>query len=196
MERSQNVFTADVIMDQAGTVYPSGCSKILSCRVQKVRDVRLATEYYNEGCPAIEVGTELPIDGSAVPNVLTVQVVDPVLGTLYISKTSYDANIGDCNDCCTPLPVLAAPTLVATPGNTLNSLTWGAVPNATNYVVQRSTNFAFASGVTTIYNGALLLFSDTGRTNGTPYYYRITAQGNSELYADSAYGYATATPAP
>jgi hypothetical protein len=53
-------------------------------------------------------------------------------------------------------------------------LTWTAVPNATNYLIQRATNAAFTTGlVTTPATGASLPVS--GLTPGATYYFRIQA---------------------
>lgn len=70
---------------------------------------------------------------------------------------------------------LATPVLTVTPGNTLDVLTWGAVPNATGYVIQRSTT---PGGPYTplAYDFTGTSFTDTGLTNGTTYYYTITAE--------------------
>jgi hypothetical protein len=78
-------------------------------------------------------------------------------------------------------PALGVPTLTAATGSGATgttALSWTAVNNATNYVVDRATNIGFTTGVTLArYSGPLLVFNDSGLTGATVYYYRIRAQG-------------------
>ena len=91
------------------------------------------------------------------------------------------------------ISVLIPPTLSLTPGDTEMVINWGAIPNATNYVIQRATDSGFTTGLTEVYNGALLTDTDTGLTNGTTYYYRGKAQGKG--YIESPWS-ATESAAP
>lgn len=80
----------------------------------------------------------------------------------------------------------AAPTgLVATPGNTQVSLSWTPTPAATSYVVGRATS---ATGAYTRVGTALPgpTFTDSGLTNGTPYYYAVAATNNNGTGLNSA----------
>lgn len=70
----------------------------------------------------------------------------------------------------------AAPSLTVTPGDTANALTWGAVlaaPGVTAYKLYRSTT----AGAETLYQtlGNVTSYNDTGLTNGTTYYYKLSA---------------------
>ena len=47
--------------------------------------------------------------------------------------------------------------------------------DGTGYILQRATNSGFTTGLTTIYTGSNLTFTDTGLTTGTTYYYRIVS---------------------
>lgn len=91
---------------------------------------------------------------------------------------------------------LAAPTLTGATGSGAagtDHLTWPAVTNATNYIIDRATNVGFTTGVTLgVFNGPLLVFNDAGLTAATQYFYRIRAQG-ANGYTDSAFGTASAT---
>ena len=78
----------------------------------------------------------------------------------------------------TATPPPAAPTLTsATAGDTEVTLAWGAVTGATSYNVYRGT----ASGVTkatgTKFTGVTSPYDATGLTNGTPYFFIVTAVG-------------------
>jgi chitin-binding protein len=85
------------------------------------------------------------------------------------------ANIASAFLQVVPGAVPSTPTgLAATPGNAQVALTWNAVSGATGYNVKRSTTNGgpyanVAQGVTT--NS----YTNTGLTNGTPYYYVVTA---------------------
>ena len=86
----------------------------------------------------------------------------------------------------------AAPTgLQATGGNAQVSLTWIASSGATSYRVKRSTTNG--TGYTTIASPTATNYSDTGLTNGTPYYYVVSALNTAGESANSSQ--ATATPA-
>lgn len=88
----------------------------------------------------------------------------------------------------------AAPTgLVATPGDSHVALTWNAVSGATTYNVKRSltTNTGYSTIAT---NVAVTNYDDTPLTNGTPYFYEVSAVNGRGEGADSSE--ATATPAP
>ena len=78
-----------------------------------------------------------------------------------------------------------------TPGDTQMALAWSAVTNRTAYRIDRATDSGFTTGVALdISPGQTSTsFTDTGRTNGTTYYYRIKAVGTYR-YKDSA-SYAT-----
>jgi len=74
----------------------------------------------------------------------------------------------------TPSASLAAPTgLAATPGNAQVSLTWNASAGATGYNVKRSTTNG--SGYATVSSPTGTSYTDTGLTNGTAYYYVVSA---------------------
>ncbi len=91
-------------------------------------------------------------------------------------------------------PVLPAPAtpsgLAATAGNTQVSLTWNAISGATSYHVKRST----ASGAETqISAPASNSFSDVGVTNGTKYFYVVSAVNSGGESANSSEVSATPT---
>jgi fibronectin type 3 domain-containing protein len=90
------------------------------------------------------------------------------------------------------LPVPAAPTgLTATPGNAQVMLVWTASTGATSYNVKRSTTNG--SGYQTVSSPTTTSFTNSGLTNGTTYYYVVTAVNASG--ESSASTQASATPA-
>lgn len=89
---------------------------------------------------------------------------------------------------------LAAPvSLTATPGNQLVSLQWSAVTGAASYRVKRGTS---ASGPFNLVGSNLTgtTYADSNLTNGTTYYYVVTAINSSGLESANS-TVASATPA-
>jgi hypothetical protein len=80
--------------------------------------------------------------------------------------------------------------LTAAAGNTQVSLTWSASSGATSYHVKRSTTSG--SGYTQVATPTANSYTDTGLTNGTPYYYVVSAVNAGGERGNS--GEASATP--
>lgn len=93
-----------------------------------------------------------------------------------------------------PAPVPAAPTgLKATAGNTQVGLTWNPSAGAAIYNVYRRTATTAQVHRATVTNPA---FTDTGLTNGTTYFYQVSAVNKTGESAKSAEVSATPTAAP
>lgn len=93
------------------------------------------------------------------------------------------------------LPVPAAPTgLTATAGNAQVTLAWTASAGATSYNVKRSTTNG--SGYQTVSSPTTANFTDKPLTNGTTYYYVVTAINTSGESVASAQASATPAAAP
>jgi fibronectin type 3 domain-containing protein len=88
------------------------------------------------------------------------------------NSAGQSANSAEVN--ATPgLPMPASPTgLVATAGNAQVSLTWTASSGATSYHVKRSTT---SGAETQISSPTSTSYTDTGLTNGTKYFYVVSA---------------------
>lgn len=95
----------------------------------------------------------------------------------------------------TTLAALAAPATLVASGitSTQVTLTWDAVVGATGYLVEKSTSATFASGVTTVYTGALLTSNATGLTTATQYYFRVKATAANHNIVNYATTTATTT---
>jgi len=87
----------------------------------------------------------------------------------------------------------AAPTgLTATPGNAQVALAWTASSGATSYNVYRGTSAGGESGTAIATGITSTSYTNTGLTNGTTYYYKVTATNS---YGASGYSNeASATP--
>jgi hypothetical protein len=110
-------------------------------------------------------------------------------GTTYyyvvaaVNSAGASANSSEVS--ATPSASLAAPTgLAATPGNSQVSLTWNASSGATSYNVKRSTTSG--SGYATVSSPTGTSYTDTGLTNGTAYYYVVSAVANANESANSS----------
>ena len=89
----------------------------------------------------------------------------------------------------TPAPATPA-SLTATPGNATVALTWSASANATGYYIKRSTS---SGAETQIATSASNSFTDTALTNGTKYFYVVSAYNSTGQSLNSAEVSATPT---
>ena len=99
-------------------------------------------------------------------------------GTTYYYVVSAVNSYGESGNSsevsATPLAVPAAPTnLTATAGNAQVVLSWSASTGATSYNVKRGA--ASGGPYTTVSSPTTTSYTDTGLTNGTTYYYVVTA---------------------
>lgn len=91
-----------------------------------------------------------------------------------------------------PNPPDPPSNLAAAPGNNSVSLSWSAVAGATSYKVKRSTTSG--GPYTTVGTPTAASYNDLTVTNGTTYYYVLSAVNTTGEGADSAQ--VSATPAP
>jgi pectate lyase/fibronectin type 3 domain-containing protein len=94
-------------------------------------------------------------------------------------------------------PVPDAPTAAADAGDAKVDVSWDAVSGADLYTVKRSTNpeGPFDSNVATV-TGDTYAITDTAVTNGTTYYYVVTASANGKESAPSSIVSATPQAKP
>ena len=120
-------------------------------------------------------------------------------GTTYFYNVAANNAVGvspDSNEVSTTpgatATIPAAPTgATATAGNSTISLTWKASTGATSYSIYRGTAPG-AEGATAVGTSTSANFTDTGLTNGTTYYYTITA--SNSLGTSGKSNEASATP--
>ncbi|MGO8671341.1 MAG: malectin domain-containing carbohydrate-binding protein [Capsulimonadaceae bacterium] len=119
-------------------------------------------------------------------------------GTAYYYKAaavnSYGTSAQSAEASATPqASVPAAPTgLTATAGNAQIALSWTASSGATSYNVYRGTASGGESATAIATGITASSYTNTGLTNGTPYYYKVAALNASGTSALSTE--ATATP--
>ena len=99
-------------------------------------------------------------------------------GNNFLNGTIDDVRLYDhiltTNEIAALIAPPTAPTnLVATIGDVSVALNWSASATATNYYVKRSTTSG--SGYTSIATNASVTFTNTGLTNGTLYYFVVSA---------------------
>src|ERR1041385_4791354 len=101
----------------------------------------------------------------------TLRTFEEIFGVPLIRDA---ANQTDLSDLFKPALLPPAPTgLSATPGDSQVTLAWNAVSGATSYNVKRATRSGGPYG--TVASVANAGFNDTGLTNGTTYYYVVSA---------------------
>src|SRR5213075_563281 len=91
-----------------------------------------------------------------------------------------------------PTAGTAPSALIATPGNAQVALNWNTVTGASSYNVKRGT-ISGGPYATTVGPPSSNMFVDTTVTNGTKYFYVVTAVGSAGESANSPE--ANATPA-
>jgi len=120
-------------------------------------------------------------------------------GTKYFytvaAYNSYGVSADSTEVSATPQAPMSAPAvptgLVATGGDTTASLTWTAVSGATSYHVKRSATSG--SGYVQVAAPTAAIFADSGLTNGTTYFYVVSALNSAGESGNSSQ--ANATPA-
>jgi len=135
-------------------------------------------------------------------NIATTSYTDPNLnnGTAYYYVVTANYACGGesapSNE-ATATPQLTPPAapayLTATPGNTRVLLSWPSSGGATGYNVKRSPSYS-GTYATIAVNVSGLSYNDTGRTNGTTYYYVVTALNTAGEGPPSSVAYATPEP--
>jgi rhamnogalacturonan endolyase len=131
---------------------------------------------------------------SGTANTITIFPISGSTGTGFLSP-GYSL---DCLDIyqgtARTLAVPNAPSFTATAGNGQVSLSWPASSGAAGYNIQRAT--ISGGPYTAIASGTATTYTDTGRANGTTYYYVVSGSNTSGTGVNSAEASATPVPPP
>ncbi|MEI7730246.1 MAG: MBG domain-containing protein [Verrucomicrobiota bacterium] len=136
-------------------------------------------------------GTGKAASATTTPAGLTVNLTYNGSSALPVNVGSYTVvgaisdptYVGSATATMTIFP--AAPAgLGATPGDTVVTLSWSSAPGAASYNVKRS--LKSGGPYTTITNVTALVFTDTGLSNGTNYYYVVSGVAAGLEGANSA----------
>jgi fibronectin type 3 domain-containing protein len=122
-------------------------------------------------------------------------------GTTYfyvVKAVNSTGTSGPSNEAfATPVPTVVIPSaptgLIAAVGNSQLTLTWNASTGATSYSVFRGTTAGGESAAAIAQNLTSLTFTDTTVTNGTAYFYKVSASNSAGVSGQS--NEASATPA-
>jgi fibronectin type 3 domain-containing protein len=152
-----------------------------------------ATGYYVKR--STTTGTEAQIAAVSTTSYSDNNVTNGIKYYYVVSAyNSYGQSANSTEVSATPVapPPPGAPTgLVATAGNLQVMLTWNASTSATSYNVKRSTTSG--SGYQTVGSATTTSFTNTGLTNGTTYYYVVTAVDSAGESGPSSQASATPT---
>ena len=136
-----------------------------------------------------------PYTDTTVSNGVTYYYVATAYDATRVSAYSAQAQATPTAPPPPPPAILAAPTgLVATAGDGTVSLSWGAVGEATGYRLYRSSNAG--GGYSLLAEGTATARTDTSVTNGSTYYYVVTAFDTTRESTYSTQVQATPTAAP
>lgn len=168
---SKTIYITDTTFNDGNT-----CTKSYYVEVKKASE-----ENYQPALQATQYSS--PIE---IPN-----LDDDTAYNVRVTRSCCDGSIA------TPLVINITTTQLGTPasfaatgGNTEVSLSWDAVSGASKYSLERALESDYSDAIE-VYNNSTNSYTDTGRTNGTTYYYRVRAYSTTKLASDYATDSAT-----
>lgn len=128
--------------------------------------------WVNNGSQTHSLNGSAPFDGASIPPDGSISYTFSSAGSFSYSDGSLMGTVV----VTAPLTVPSAPTgVTATAGDGQVTTTWDAVTDATSYNIYWSTTSGVTKTSGTKITDATSPYSHTERTNGTPYYYVVTA---------------------
>lgn len=161
-------------------------------KAERIGDViSLYTSIDGTSWAAIGVGRYTGFTGTAYIGLVVCSKANGTLNTSTFSDVRITGGTGGV----VTIPPAPYTAVVASPGNGQATIRWLSSPGATSYNIKRSTssNGTYTT-VGTQTNGGLTSFVNTGLTNGTTYYYKVSAVNSAGESPNS--GFDSVTPAP
>ncbi len=165
----KKVFIADKKFNDGDT-----CTQSYAVSVKKVSDIAYSPLPPQYASPII-------VDNLEEDTAYNIKITRTCCGG--VSSSEFTVNITTSE--------IEAPVLGATPGDDLVDLNWNDITDATGYSLERGLESDYSDAVQ-IYNGVPSMYTDTGLTGGTTYYYRVRAYQNG--YLASPFSNDSATP--
>ena len=122
------------------------------------------------------LATEWSVPTDGLTNTLTVTDTTPYRWLRYRDSQGGNCNVAEIQFLDPPAGAPARPSALSTaPGSGRVTLSWHAAAGATSYHVLRSTSSGYTGTKAVAVNVTATSYTDTGLTNGTTYFYQITA---------------------
>jgi fibronectin type 3 domain-containing protein len=150
---------------------------------------------YNVKRSGVSGGPYTILGGPATNAFVDVTAVNGSTYFYVVSAVNAGGESANATEASATLKPSAPTALVATPGNAQVDLSWGASAGATSYNVKRSTTPG--GPYTVVANPTAAAYTNTGLTNGTTYYFVVSAlDGGGEGVDSSEVSAAPALPPP
>lgn len=178
---------ASVSATLTGTVNPNGFTTTVAFQWGTTTSYGSTTASQAAGAGTVDVPVTANLTGLTPGNAYHFRLVaQNANGTAYGLDQSFT----------TPTPPASPTGVTATPGNNQNIINWNTVSGATSYNIYWSNVTGVNKTNGTKITGATSPYPHTGLTNGTPYFYVVTAQDANGESVESAEASATPMPTP
>lgn len=185
--KNQLFITVTVYKEGDANFHYGGLPRMISCEHQVVLDEGLSLVRFASQCGySIPAGTERADPNNPTGQTEVIKIRDDNGQFLWVDKTSYNAQIANCNKCCgaqvCPLTISMVASAITSSGVTIN---WPAVSSSNmavagyEWIVNTSSSAPVINGTFRADNSALVI---TGLTTGTAYHFwirTICASGQS-----------------